>query len=66
MHLILLQKEWFKTDNNNSNSFKFKQQITGQTGNGGTKDIEIIVSLKYLSSFWKTLDMPVINCEISL
>ena len=66
MHLILLQKEWFKTDNNNSNSFKFKLQITGQTGNGGTKDIEIIVSLKYLSSFWKTLDMPVINCEISL
>ena len=29
--------------NNSSNSFKFKQQITGQTGNGGTKDVEIMV-----------------------
>ena len=29
--------------NSNDNSlFKFKQQITGQTGNGGTKDVEII------------------------
>ena len=27
----------FPADNNNSNSIKFKQQITGQTGNGGTK-----------------------------
>ena len=27
----------FPTDDNNSNSFKFKQKITGQTGSGGTK-----------------------------
>ena len=27
----------FPANNNNSNSFRFKQQITGQTGNGGTK-----------------------------
>ena len=49
---------------NNSASFKFKQQITGQTG--GTKDVEIMVPLKYLSNFWRTLEMPLINCEISL
>ena len=41
----------FPANNSNSISFKFKQQITGQTGNGGTKNIEIMVSLKYLSSF---------------
>ena len=29
-------------NNNDSSLFKFKQQITGQTGNGGTKDVEII------------------------
>ena len=52
--------------NNNSNSFKFKQQITGQTRNGGTKDVEIMVPLKYLSNFWRTLGMPLINCEITL
>ena len=34
-----------------SSSFKFKQKITGQTGNDGKKDVEIIVLLKYLSNF---------------
>ena len=29
----------FLVNDNNSNSFKFKQQITGQTGNDGTKDV---------------------------
>ena len=33
-------------DNNNSISFKFKRQIAGQTGNNGTKDVEIMVPLK--------------------
>ena len=35
----------------NYDSFKFKANITGQTGNGGTKDVEIMVPLKYLSNF---------------
>ena len=36
----------FTNDNNNSISFKFKRQIAGQTGNNGTKDVEIMVPLK--------------------
>ena len=56
----------FPADNNDSTSFKFKQQITGQTGNSGTKDVEIMVPLKNLSDFWRTLEMSLINCEISL
>ena len=36
----------FPGNNNNSNSFKFNQQITKQTGNGGTTDVEIMVPLK--------------------
>ena len=56
----------FSASNNNSASFKFKKQITGQIRNRGTKNIEIMVPLKYLSNFWKTLEMPLINCEISL
>ena len=51
-------------DNNNSKSFKFKQQITGKTGNSGTKDVEIMVPLKYLNNFWRTLKITLINCEI--
>ena len=32
----------------------------------GTKSVEIMVPLKYLSDFWRTLEMPLINCEINL
>ena len=46
--------------------FKLNQQITGQTGNSGTKDVEIMVPLKYLSNFWRTLETPLINCKITL
>ena len=30
------------------------------------KEVEIAVPLKYLSNLWRTLDMPLINCEVSL
>ena len=50
-----------------SESFKSKVKIKGNTPvNGNTKDIEIIVPLKYLSNFWRTLEMPLINCEVNL
>ena len=56
----------FPVDNSNSISFKFKQQITGETGNGDKKDVEIMVPLKYLSNFWGTLEMFLITFEIIL
>ena len=50
-----------------SESFKSKIKITGKTPNDGNeKDVEIMVPLKYLSNFWRTLEMPLINCEVSL
>ena len=30
------------------------------------KNLDIVVPLKHLSNFWKTLDMLLINCEVSL
>ena len=54
------------SEDNTTDSFKFKAKITGQTGNDGTKDVEIMVPLKYLSNFWRTLEMPLINCEVNL
>ena len=62
-------------DNNNINysikdskSFDYKTSITGKLeGNNVEKDdIKIVVPLKYLSNFWRTLDIPLINCEVSL
>ena len=50
-----------------SESFKSKVKITGKTpNNGNTKDVEIIVPLTYLTNFWRTLEMPLINCEVNL
>ena len=51
-----------------SKSFDYKTSITGKLeGNNVEKDdIEIVVPLKYLSNFWRTLDIPLNNCEISL
>ena len=55
---------------NATDSFNFKTKITGQTAadnnNGniaGRVDVEIMVPLKYLSNFWRTLEMPLINCK---
>ena len=51
---------------NKSDLFKFKQKITGKTADSGTKDAEIMVSLKYLNNFWRTFEMALINFEINL
>ena len=53
-------------DGNTTDSFNFKVKITDRTGNNGTKDVEIMVLLKYLSNFWRTLEMSLINCEVNL
>ena len=63
--------KYYKDDPNNnitrSKSFKYKVKITGKTpADRNTKDVEIIVPLKYLSNFWRTLEMPLINCEVNL
>ena len=50
-----------------SKSFDYKTSITGKLeGNNTEKEVEIVVPLKYLSNFWRTLNMPLINCEINL
>ena len=62
----------------NSESFKYKTSITGNTynvGDGeagydgdkvGKNEAEIVVTFKHLSDFWRTLNISFINCEIEL
>ena len=62
----------------NSNAFKYKNKITGNTYNAaagaaghdankvGTQEIELVIPLKYLGNFWRALNMPLISCEVSL
>ena len=50
-----------------SESLKSKIKITGKTpDNGNEKNVEIMVPLKCLINFWRTFEMPLINCEVSL
>ena len=46
---------------NVTDSFNFKVKMTGETGDDGIKSVEIMVPLKCLSNFWRTLEMPLIN-----
>ena len=55
--------------NNNltdSESFKSKIKIGNTPADGNTNDVEMFVPLKYLSNFWRILEMPLINCEVNL
>ena len=60
--------QYYKDEpNDNSESFKSKVKITGNApASGNTKDIKTIAPLKYLSTFWGTLEMPLVHYEVSL
>ena len=53
---------------NDSSSFKYKSSLIGEStavgGNRVFKNAKIAVPLKYLSNFWRSLEMPLINCKI--
>ena len=46
----------------NFQSFKYKAAFVGNNGKSSVKDTKIVVPLKYLSTFWRSLEMPSINC----
>ena len=52
----------------NSKSFDYKTEIIGSldAGDDEKEDVEIAIPLKYLGNFWRSLDIPLINCEITL
>ena len=62
----------------NSEAFKNKNKITGNTYNvdvgaqgydvnkNGTQKIELAIPLKYLGHFWRALNIPLISCEVFL
>ena len=62
----------------NSNTFKYKNKITGNTYNvnagaqgydvnkNGTQEVELAIPLKYSGNFWRALNIPLISCEVSL
>ena len=52
---------------NDTDSLNFKSKIIGKTDDDAEIEyVEIMVPLRYLSNFWRTLEMPLINCEVEL
>ena len=56
---------------NNSQSFKYKAALVGKTANhnegkSSVKDSKIVVPLTYLSNFWRSIKIPLINCKVHL
>ena len=50
-----------------SKFFAYKTSITGKLeGINTAKDVDVVMPLKHFSNFWRTLDMPLVNCEIDL
>ena len=79
MELLKRWNKWWSNENNaannrtNSNktitseSFEHKAKLIGSTSNDkNILDAEVFVPLKYLCSFWRSLDLPLINCGIEL
>ena len=57
----------------NSNFFKYKikllgniPQLAADAARVGRLNVKIVVPLKYLSNFFRSLEMPLINCKIKL
>ena len=62
--------EIINVTNNTSSSFKYKSNLIGDTDADGAKkkkeNVKIAVPLKYLSNFWRSIEMPLINCKAEL
>ena len=56
--------------NNNSSPFKYKSNLIGNTDADGVsrkkEGVKTVVPLKFLSNFWRSLEMPLINCKVEL
>ena len=64
MILLLTIKQQNKNKTTKSKTLKYKKKLIGRTPNNGySLDSEVVVPLKYLSIFWRTLDLRLINCK---
>ena len=53
----------------NSNSFKYKVSLLGYpvvADNIAKRSVKVVVPLQYLSNFFRSLELPLINCKIKL
>ena len=61
--------QYHKDDPNDTKSKFLLIQIqdkSNRKNTGNTKDVQIAMPFKYLSNFWKALDIPLINFEVNI
>ena len=54
---------------NNSSSFKYKVDLLGNpvvVNNVARRNVKVVAPLKYLTNFFRSLEMPLINCKVKL
>ena len=60
----------YRINNNNtttSKSLKCKTKIVGSTPDSNSRlAAQVVVLLTYITNFWRSLDLPLINCEIEI
>ena len=50
----------------NTSSFVYKSKLIGGTDDNNVNNVKLVVPLKYVSSFSRSLEMPLVNCKIDL
>ena len=51
---------------NNTTSLVYKSKLIKGTDNNNVNNVKLVVPLKYVSNFFRSLEMPLVNCKIDL
>ena len=51
---------------NNTSSLVYKSKLISGTDDNNVNNVKLVVPLKYVSSFFRSLEMPLVNCKIDL
>ena len=55
------------SNDDNAPPFKYKASNISNTEKNGTKnEVKLATPLKYLSNFWRSSEMSLINCKVEL
>ena len=51
---------------NNTTSLVYKSKLIKGTDNNNVNNVKLVVPLKYVSNFFRSLELPLVNCKIDL
>ena len=51
---------------NNTSSLVYKSKLISGTDDNNVNNVKLVVPLKYVSNFFRSLEMPLVNCKIDL